>query len=155
MRLHGCFGLGCRQKGRQTLPSYPGNFSSISSSLSCSLRFWQPQLQIFRPFVPLGTLIRVRSFPWVFDLEVMVPVTVQRARCWGGRGCDELGHLPLTLEELEIKKCTGNCKSTWTSSGVEEDTGSQRPGRRGGQELQTGPESGRGHFARTGPKRGI
>ena len=41
------------------------------------------------------------------------------------------------------------------SGGVEEDTGSQRPGRRGGQALQTGLESGCGHFALTGPKRGI
>ena len=155
MRLRGCFGLGGRQKGRQTLPSYPGTFSSVSSSLSCSLNSWQPQLQIFRPFVPLGTLILVRSFPWSFDLEVTVPVTVHRARCWGGRGRVESGHLPLTFEELEIKKCTGNCKSMWTGSGVEEDTGSECPGRRGGQELQTGPESGRGHFVLTGPKRGI
>lgn len=38
---------------------------------------------------------------------------------------------------------------------MEEDTGSERPGRRGGQELQTGLESGRGHFVLTGPKRGI
>lgn len=58
----------------------------------------------------------------------MVPVTVQRAQCWGERGGRvELGHLPLTFEELEIKKCTGNCKSMWTGSGVEEDTGSGAP----------------------------
>lgn len=104
-----------RRGDRLSLRTYPGTFSSISSSLSCSLRSWQPQLQIFCPFVPLGTLILVRSFPWVFDLEVMVPVTVYRARCWDGRGRDESGPLPLTVEELEIKKCTGNHKSTWAS----------------------------------------
>lgn len=104
-----------RRGDRLSLRTYPGTFSSISSSLSCSLRFLAAPTSNILPFVPLGTLILVRSFPWVFDLEVMVLITVYRAQCWDGRGRDESGHLPLTFEELEIKKCTGNRKSMWTS----------------------------------------
>ena len=78
MRLRGCFGLGSREKGRQTLPSYvPWDFQFNQQFSELLTTFLAAPTSNILLFVPLGTLILVRSFPWVFDLEVMVLITVQ------------------------------------------------------------------------------